>query len=342
MSDSKVVEDLFDTNLWTAPDCNYRELLQKLKQVVNGHGGELNQSQFYLDTRGADSYLRTSSSKGYLSAQQDMPMDASADAIFHHFKRNEYNRESIHIIGLGCGDGMQEIRLVKALMNRLPKVHVYLYLLDISSFLVNTAYHLAKNAFEGNKNITLKQIQGNFESLSTYKPFTKLALQSGQMIVLTMYGYTIGNLPTEQLFIRNALRAFPENTLFLTDVPKCDWSATDPNIIMQKDPRLAGKTDWQNSPEMTEFFQSIWQYREGFKSIKFSQKLDFTTCVPGSYAVVISALVDDEVEFTLFRIKRYTPDGYSKMLYNEGWVSVRGFPYGRSSDPRMLYLAYKR
>lgn len=330
----------FDNNYWIAPDCHLLEMRKQMKVQLNGYGGDFEEPWLYFDSEGAAHWLSLSNSKFY-SPIQTLDLNFVADVIYHHWKRNQFQNKHIHIIGLGCGKAEHEIRLVHRMLDRIPDSQISLYLIDMSPFLLNEAQIATQEAFAHKNNITTTLIQGNFENLSTYQPIIKMAQESNDLIVLPMFGFSFCNLKNERLFIRNTFRAFRRHTLFLGDILLAAAPADDYEQVKKQDPLLATESYFQTQEEINFLIGPLRQHRLDMQKVEIYRDLDYSTCADGSYAVEIRALVNEQSQFTVMRMRKYEPIKLANMFLKEGWAPVQAFPYGFEHDPRMLYMLSK-
>ena len=62
--------------------------------------------------------------------------------------------------------------------------------------------------------------------------------------------------------------------------------------------------------------------------------------MPGSYTVVIQAIVDDDVQIKLMRINRYDENKLVRAFVDLGWRSLGGQHFG-DDKKRMCYIFEK-
>lgn len=344
--DSNTCHEDFERNFWEAPDYYHLGLVQKIRFLANGYGGEFDQSHFYIDTKCAERWLALSTTREYqvhLGAQQTTPLNQVAQSIYNHWQTSNLNKKKIKFLALGAGDGSKEIYLVQNLLQYAPQTQVHLYFLDISPFLLNVAYHNAIKAFSKDPGVQVIGLQANFENLSTYKPIIQLAKSSDCPILISLLGYSFGSLTNERVFVRNALRVFGSNAFFLVDGIPALAPPDQPEEIWKREPRLAGQAPWHETEEGANFVMGpLQQYRDHLRNIHIYHELDYSTCFDGSYAVEVRALVDDEISFMMFRLKRYLPEKLEKVFRQEGWHQEETFRFGPNNHPKLIVLFKKK
>ncbi len=343
---TKIPQRFFSNNQWNAPNCRCLDVLKTIELAVNGYGDELDLSWFYFDHVGASDWLSIAKNQDYLATQQGLSSTKIAKAIYDYWRLRKFPQKRIHLVGMGCGDGMIEIHIVNRILDYLPEAQIHLYLLDISPSLLNLAYANASESFEHKTNVSITAVYGDFRKLSSYPPFIRMAkeCQEQELIVLSMFGYTFGNLSQERLFIRNSLRVFPKDTLLIMDAVLAKAPPNRADEILKHDPRLSGKIRWQFTKEYKDFWTGPFRrYRKDLKGeIKLMERLDYSTCIEGSYAIEIQALIEEKILFTLGRVKRYEAIGLANMFQQEGWEGTQAFRYGLETYPRLLYLVSKK
>jgi transcriptional regulator with XRE-family HTH domain len=324
-------------NCWLAPGFDSIKMIKEMVLQLNGRGGHVEQSFLYLDHLSSACWCAIADQEDYVAAQSGKPLDRAAAAILR-----SVNGAGLDIIGMGCGDGKTEVRLVQHLVERGGHGDLRFYMLDISQPLLSAAYKHAADTLADRRGVAMFAIQGNFHDLPRYTQLLYTPERAHRRRVVCMFGYTFGNLQNEILFVRNSLVGFAPGDLLLLDVGLVCAPADQPEEVMKRDPRLSGKlpAGWQTRYE--EWLAGpLKRYMKDYVGgLSFTSELDTASCpVSGSYAVEVRANVKvhgGEKTFSIFRVKRYDIIKLVACLRQLGWDPVDGWQYG--SDPRVLYL----
>jgi len=260
----------------------------------------------------------------YASTRDLMHMHAVVERV------RELNGDGgLDLIGLGCGDGRKEVRLMHLLMAGADPGKLCLYLMDISQPLLGYAF---KNAVETLSNgASVFAIQGNFHHFPFYTQLLHTAGKTQRRRLLCMFGGTFGNLENEVRFVRNNLVGLTKGDLLLLHVSRCYAPRDRPDEVERLDPQLAGKMspdlralekEWLTGP--------IERYSRPvgapLPDMEVAALFDTSSCpVPGSYAIEFSVLVraeGNERRFTMAFIKRYDREGLAECLSSLGWEPI--------------------
>ncbi len=333
-------------NCWLAPGFEPLKMLKELVQQIDGRGGHIEQSYLYLDHMSAACWCAIADQEDYAMAQHSMPIDRAATQILA-----SVGGAGIDVIGLGCGDGKNEVRLVQHLLERPDHGDVRLFLLDISQPLLSVAYKHATEVLGHQPGISISAVQGNFHHLPRYTQLLYVPERGHRRRVICLFGGTLANLDNEVLFVRNSLVGFAPDDLLLINTSLAVAPADRPEEIRRKDPRLSGRTPpgWQRRYE--EWLTGpIKRYGKEVTGIDFTSALDLASCpVPGSYAIEVRARVrsagDQQREFSIFRVKRHDCVQLIECLKELGWGPLDGWRYGDEAEgscARLLYLFRRR
>ena len=94
-------------NCWIAPGYDPIKMFTDHLDLVNSHGGSIEQTYAYLDHRSAAHWYNLSNLGAYAASfRANMPLDAMARRILECT-----GRAGLDILALGAGDGKQEVRL---------------------------------------------------------------------------------------------------------------------------------------------------------------------------------------------------------------------------------------
>ena len=338
-------EDELEKNSWNAPELNTMELCAKLIADLNGQGTEIDQFNLYLDAQSALDWEAVSNNEAYLTAQKDIPIEDAVKAIEEEIENRDYlDQNSLDIIALGPGNGHTEVALIKKLLRQTKISRIRLYLVDISQPLLNSAGNYARKMLRGEgKNVIITDCRGDFYHLSQYQDLVNISRRAKRMTLLTMFGYTFGNLRNERTFLKTSLTHFPKDTLLLIDVVLAFANADNEEEIKKHEPWLNGDSRWQEVIEKW-VLGPIRRYRKGLhetEEIKFRAQLDESRkIIPGSYCVEILATLPDETTFSILYFKRYHANSLIKTMSQDGWETVDGWHFGNNNQ--LLHLFRKK
>ena len=332
----------FSPNCWLTPEYDALKLHNDLTLHLKGRGGHLEQTYLYLDPSSAAAWCAIAEQESYTTARNLMPLGRVAERI-----AELAGPVGLDVIGLGCGDGKDEVRLTQRLLDLHRNRNLRLYLLDISQPLCSGAYRQAAELLGDRPTVSVYAIQGNFHNLQRYTPLLHAPERSHRRRVVCMFGNTFGNLQNEVMFVRNSLLGFAPADFLLLNVPATMAPANKPAEIVRKDRRLSGQvpTD-EKSPQDQHQIELLRRYIPGIKSIDIKPVLDFDACpVPGSYAADIRATVHmmsgETKQFSVLYAKRYDQEQLDCKMCKEGWLPVAHWRYADEYHPRLLLL-YQR
>lgn len=333
-------------NCWIAPGYDPIKMFVDLITLLNGQGGSIEQTYAYLDPKSALNWFGLSNQSSYANVyRESAPLAALAAKVL---ERTDHGR--VDFIALGAGDGKQEVRLLQHLLEqteaKAKKISpdISLYLLDISQPLLSEALRHANTTLAGRSGVTVWAVQGNFHHLPRYTQLHYAPQRANRRRLVTMFGNTIGNLDSEPAFLRHCLVGFAPGDLLLLDVLTTHAPASSPDEVRKKDPALQGPVrpahvEWLGGP--------LLRYANGVVNVQLQYELETRCPVPGSYCLDTIATVKladgREKQFSIFRFKRYDPQGLIQLLAGLGWESVAQYPYGPNQEkPNMELLLFRR
>ncbi len=332
----------FSPNCWLTPEYDALKLHNELTMQLNGRGGHLEQTYLYLDHSSAAAWCSIAEHEIYTTARNLMPLGRVAERV-----AELAGPVGLDVIGLGCGDGKDEVRLTQRLLDVHRNRNLRLYLLDISQPLCSGAYRHAAELLGDRPSVSVYAIQGTFHNLQRYTPLLHTPERAHRRRVVCMFGNTFANLQNEIMFVRNSLLGFAPGDFLLLNVPAAMASADKPEEIMSKDRRLAGQTSpYEKSASDRHFIDLLRRYVPSIKNVELSASLDFEACpVPGSYAADIRATVNmvsgETKQFSMLYAKRYDQVQLDGKMAKEGWTPVAHWRYAEEYHPRLLLL-YQR
>lgn len=328
-------EDL-ENNSWIAPGYDPMHLCSELIDELNGKVGQIDQASLYIDTPGALAWQGVSRNENYITAQNDLPTDDAIHAIREQLALLPHlDQKSLYILALGPGEAQTEVALVKKILRHTSIENITIDLLDISQPMLTTTYKRVKHALCHEKGVQITPCYGDFYKLHQYHRFLDAAAQENRLCLITMFGYTFGNLKNERRFVLGNLNAFPENTLLLMDTVSAFAPAANEEEVMKKDPWLSGESGWQEATEQF-IVGPIRRYRKGVKPqdiITCHAKLDYSHCsISNSYCVELWATMPNQFRCSILYFKRYDPNSLLSSMESDGWLSIDSWPFGNNNQ----------
>ena len=323
-------------NCWIAPGYDPIKMFVDLITLLNGQGGSIEQTYAYLDPKSALNWYTLSNHSAYATQyRENMPLRPLAAKILQ-----SAGQPTIDFIALGAVDGKQEVRLLLQLLELASergtraKADISLYLLDISQPLLSEAYRHASESLTGQNGVTVWAVQGNFHHLPRYTQLHYAPQRAHRRRLVTMFGYTLGNLDNEPSFFRHCLVGFAPGDMLLLDINLAQADASKPDEVRRHDSALQrdvrpSHIEWLGGPLM--------RYCNGAAGVSMRYALETNCPVPGSYALDTMATVrlsdGRDKLFSVFRFKRYDPTLLARLLGQLGWDVVVELPYGPAGEP---------
>lgn len=333
----------FSPNCWLAPEYDALKLHSELNMQLNGRGGHIEQTYLYLDPTSAAAWCSFAEQEGYMRVRSAMQLGPVSERIVELA-----GPVGLDVIGLGSGDGKDEVRLTQCLLEHNQNRNLRLYLLDISQPLCSASYRHAAEVLGDEPSVSVYAIQGNFYNLQRYTTLLHAPERSHRRRVICMFGNTFANLHNEIMFVRSSLIGFAPGDFLLLTVPATMAAASDPTEILRKDPRLSGRvTSGMGLSRHDEQLVGVLRRNiSGVTSIDLTSSLDLDACpVPGSYAADVRATVKmhsgETKQFSVYYSKRYDREQLDCKMCNEGWSPVGHWRYAEDQHPRLLLL-YQR
>ena len=333
----------FAPNCWLAPEFDALKLHREMTMLLNGRGGHIEQTFLYLDHHSAAAWCAFAEQESYARVRSAMQLDQVAERIV-----DAVGNVGLDVIGLGSGDGRDEVRLTQCLLERAPNRNLRLYLLDISQPLCSAAYRHAAEVLGDERSVSVYAIQGNFYNLQRYTSLLHAPARSHRRRVICMFGNTFANLQNEILFVRSSLVGFAPGDLLLLTAPATMAPASEPQKILALDPRLSGRVNsgMGLSRHDEQLVNVLRRHISSVKSVDLNAVLDLDACtVPGSYAADVRATVKtvggETKQFSVYYSKRYDREQLDCKMCKEGWAPVASWRFAEDQHPRLLLL-YQR
>ena len=148
-------------NSYLAPGTDPMQTVADIQKRLQGEGGALEQSALYLDHAGAAAWYAVANVPAYAARRELRHLGDVAAVVLKHL-----GTADLDVLGLGCGDGHKEVRLLQQLLVRPASPALRLFLLDVSQPLLAHAFRTASEAFP--RLASTFAIQGNFHQLPLY------------------------------------------------------------------------------------------------------------------------------------------------------------------------------
>ncbi len=322
---------------WFTEQYNPLQMARGMASVLNGPGGQIEQTLLYLDPQSAADWYALSNSEEYITAwRSKLPLDHIAERILKASKG-----VGLDVDGLGCGDGKTETALMQRLADLMPSPpDLQLYLLDISHVLLSEAYRTALDSLAPRR-IPVFAVHGNFNDVSKNPLLYMHPTSIRRMRVFLMMGYTFGNINDEPWFFRDLAACAQPGDLAVLDFQTVRAPADQPEEQIRTADR-AFKAKRQLEAYSSFLGGPLRRHCRGLLGIRLHTELATHCPVPGSYAVEFWADVEKEGEplrqFLVWRTKRYDIDKLSQCLQRLGWNTLQTWKYGADKHAAALLI----
>lgn len=301
-------------NYHVAPGFDPLGYLRHVDAVVRGVGGRLDPSMLYIDPFSAVQYAALT------EGAKQLPLEAASRFIS--------GIEPWSVIALGSGMARHETRLVELISRQTRRYEddfsIYLFLVEISHTLLVGGYTHAMERLQGNVPVTA--IEGDFEGLPSFMHY--FAPQGPRRKLVTMLGFTIGNLPSEIDFLRESLVGCTSGDLLLVD-----FGLRQGSIKEEAAASLA-----RAKPHVS-FLTKPLSRVYGEDNITIESKIASRCPIPSSYALEIYATVKDR-RFMVASWRRYDAKSLFDAFGSIGWHHVGSWTFD-DEKPNCLAL-FKR
>lgn len=318
-------------NCWLSPGLDPLDQVRELEEILAAPGGGVvEQTALYLDHSSAAGWQAVCRQPAYIFGRDSLPLHQVARQVA------ELGSGPLDLIGLGCGDGYKEVRLLQHLL-ALGAADPRLYLLDISHPLLVDAYrHAAQQLGPG---VRVVAQQGDFHDLPRYGHLLPApGAPPLRRRLLCMFGCTLGNLASELLFVQNTFSGYRPGDLLLVHVSRTRAPAADPAAVRRLDPRLAAPLPPVEQGWLIGLIERYGrQVGTPLPQVELQTELDLSCCpVPGSYAIRHVARLQGR-RVVLVLVKRYEPAQLGEALRGVGWE-----PIGCWEEPHDALLLLRR
>lgn len=333
---TEITRDEPTSEAWFTEAYNPMAMTRGMGKVLNGPGGQVEQTYLYLDPQSACDWHTLSNSEQYLTAYRSkLPLDKVAERV-----TRESKGVGLDVDGLGCGDGKSETEFIQRLADLMPSPpDLQLYLLDISHVLLSEAYRTALTLLAPRR-ISVFAIHGNFHDVSKNPQLYMHPTSIKRLRVFLMLGGTVGNINDEQWFFRDLAACAEPGDLVVLDCQLTRAPVEQPEMIRTLDTPIKTK---RPAASYVDFLEGpLRRHCRGLKSLRLRTDLSLHGAVPGSYTLEYWADVekDDEPlrQFLVFRNKRYDINQLGEYLKRLGWKTLQAWKYGPDKLAAVLLL----
>jgi len=325
-------------NCWWAQGYNPSQLMQDMANLLNGPGGQLEQTHLYIEPQSANDYMALcSSAPVYVGFRNASPLEQIAAAIVKRCAG-----VGLDVAGLGSGDGQSEVRLTEAIVRgRAAAPDLRLYLLDISHTMLNVAYKHAKIALTA-PGIQVYGLHANFHELGRY-PILRADGAKGRRRLYTLLGGTMANLDNEVRFFQELRSCAATDDLCVLDLQLAYAPVEKPDEIRRRDPPLTAQG---NPPHHKWLTGLLERHCQGAASAELEVDLTTHCPVPGSYEIDFLGHVRmrDGLErrFLVHRVKRYDSERLAACLDELGWECLSLLKYGVGTQKTAAVMLLRR
>ena len=213
--------------------------------------------------------------------------------------------------------------------------------------LLSEAYTYAAENLEALPHVSVTAIQGNFHDIPRYGALLYRPEHSYRKRLLTMLGFTFGNLDNELRWVADTLSPFHKGDLFLFDVQRSQVASVDPKVIRKHDPALQPGALHQRQREIEAFIMGpLKRYRQGgATNAELHNELGAACVVPGSYQIEqVAYLQEDSAtrRFVLAKARRYSIPELAQAMADLGWHMVEHAPSGDDKRAPISQLLFER
>jgi transcriptional regulator with XRE-family HTH domain len=325
-------------NSWFAPRYDPSQLMADMLHLLNGPGGQLEQTYLYIEPQSANDYMQLcNSTPVFLSFRLHSPLEQVGAQVAKRF-----NGAGVDVIALGSGDGQGEVRLVQALASsRGPRPDIRLYLLDISHTLLSVAHKHAMSTLSPGS-VDVYALHANFHDIARYPVLHATSAKQRRRLYLLL-GNTIANLDNEIRFFQDLASCAAPDDLCVIELQLALAPPERPDEIRRLERPLA--PDYQ-PPHEDWLLGPIERHCQGAMMCHMTVDLTVHCPVPGSYELNFIAQVrlqgGVERRFMTHRVKRYDAERLAKCLDGLGWACLSTLRYGASGDKTAAVMVLRR
>lgn len=329
------------------PDVSPINMARELDRICNSHrGGAVDQAFLYFDAIGAAGWTNLCSQSDYVVHFEGFSYHWLAECIKDHLDATKFNKRKIDIVGIACGDGKKEGKLIQSLLELYEHLHIGCYLLDKSDPLLISAHNHLMDVLALTKRVTVREHLGDLWKLSFIPKLFDTEESQDTLRVGCMLGGTMINLDNELRFVRDSLHAFKSGDLFIVDVVVGFAPHDNREAIQAEDPGMSQQGIYQAA--YRKWLGGVFkQHREQVGEISFKKVLhtDTTTSTfPGTYTVENSLVIETPgkppISFNMLRQHRYHAESFIGAFTKAGFRRLCGKTYG-SNNCKLIYVFIK-
>lgn len=311
------VTESLECNCWFAPEYDSITLArQMVAQLNNPSGGSLDQTFLYMDSASASDWCHFTEQSRWRVNRSQFPADEVANLISGLVKDHP-----IDLFGLGPGEAILEVRLMKQLMEK-GTLSSRLFLIDVSQPLLCQGYRHAASELAETQGTSIYAIQGNFHHLPLYKTLLR---STNRRRLVTLLGFTFGNFWNEMDFVEKALAPFTPGDLLLID--------TAAGVL---------PLGMQSPSAVQPFFQGPFlRHVMGVKnsSLCVVNNKSTSPLVDAQLTIQIKLEMNDGSirKFDVAVSKHYNPVALAKSMQVAGWRTIAVQPFFDNSSQYFLF-----
>lgn len=320
-------------HLRVEPDISAIQMAKEFARVCNlPRGGTIEQAFLYFDPTNAAAWNDLCNQEDYCASfEGGLSLDWAADLIKGHLADSRFNKKTIDILGIGCGDGRKEGKLIQALLDVDSSLKINCHLIDKSYPLLSVAHAHLDELFLHTGRVKVMEYQANFWRLPYISQLFDTEESEKNLRIACMLGYTFGNLDGEIRFIRDSLSVLKPGDMFLVDAMLGFAAHDNADAIRHEDPRLAVQTSWKKG--VNNWLETVLRHnRKECGTVSFESILaPRTSPLPNTYTLEVFANVESSKQtarFNMLRLHRYHQDSFIGTFMEEGLRRVGGKVFG--------------
>lgn len=327
------------------PDLSSIQMKKELARVCNlSRGGTIEQAYLYFDATNAAAWNDVCRQEDYFSSfEGGLSLDWVADLVKGHLKDTTFNKRVIDVLGVGCGDGKKEAKLIQSLLDICPSLQINCHLIDKSYPLLETAHAYLDALFSHTGKVKVFEYLADFWRLPHISQLFDTEESEKNLRIVCMLGYTFGNLDGETRFIRDSLIALKPGDLFLVDAMLGFATHDNTDAIRATDPRFTAPQDGWKKGANTWLETVLKHNRKDCGNVVFENVLSAKTSpFPNTYTLEIVAHVEASktARFNMMRLHRYHQEAFIGTFVEKGWRRVGGKVFG-ANKKCLQYLFVK-
>lgn len=309
-------------------------------------GNSIEQSYLYFEGSSAAGWTDICNQQDYVATFESFSFDWVADLVKDHLHDTKFRKNRIDLVGLGCGDGRKEGKLIQGILDLCPSMQIHCHLVDKSNPLLVAAHNYLKEIFASSGRVQIREHQGDFCRLANLTGLFDTPDSDEVLRVACMFGGTMGNLDNELRFVRDSLSVLKPGDLFIPDVVLGFAPCDDPTAIRMEDPRLLGQGIFQTLTENW-LADTLKRYRKEWGEVSFNYVLhpkgSTASPFPNTYTIENHLLIESgkqRASYNMLRLHRYDQESFIGTMLNERFQRLGGKTYG-AKDKKFMYVFIK-